>query len=151
MIDGLEEKTPSQTTIEELEQLCATAFGHDKLSDEFEAKAKEEREKRDGISAKIKSILDHYQKSKFDSNYGTIEIRKKQSYKTPKTPEEKKAFFEYLQSKGILWNYATVNANALNAFANEEREALISDGKDGKIPGLEDPKEYQTIAYRSKK
>lgn len=145
------EKEPEKATLTELENLSANAFKYDKLSDEFEAKAKEARAKRDEYSQSIKQILDHFGKTKYDSGFGSIEIRKKTSFKTPKSPEAKKAFFEYLQKRGILWDYATVNANSLNAFCGQEYEIARDENKEFKIPGIEDPTEYQTIAYRSKK
>lgn len=151
MTDTFIPDAPSESTVGELELLCADAFKHDQLSDEFEAKAKEARVTRDAAASRAKSILDYFGKTKYDSNYGTLEIRTKLSVKTPKTPEAKKALFEYFQGKGILWEYATVNANSLNAFYNAENEIAKEEGKELEIPGLEKPTEYQTIAYRSKK
>lgn len=146
-----EQEPPTDATMKELESLSADAFKYDQLSDDLELQAKEARSKRDLVSAKIKSILDYFGKPKYESNYGTIEIRTKTSWKTPKTPEQKKALFEYFQSKGILWEYATVNANSLNAFCNQEMDVAKEENRECQIPGLENPTEYQTIAYRSKK
>lgn len=147
----LQVDAPSEATVGELETLSADAFRYDKLSDDFDEKAKEARIKRDEVAARIKQVLTHFGKTKYDSNYGTIEIRTKNSFKTPKTPEQKKAFFEYLQSKGIFWEYVSVNANSLNSFCGQEYEAAKEEGKECAIPGIENPTEYQTIAYRSKK
>lgn len=147
----LQEKEPEVATLAELELLSADAFRYDRLSDTHEEQAKDARSKRDEIASKIKQILEHFGKTKYDSNQGIIEIRTKTSFKTPKTPEQKKAFFEYLQKRGILWDYASVNANSLNAFCGAEYQTAKEENRECEIPGIEKPTEYQTIAYRSKK
>lgn len=147
----LSEDRPANATVEELEALSADAFRYDKLSDELECGAKEARVRRDEAAQKIKQILEHFGKKKYDSNAGSIEIHTKSSWKTPKTAEQKKEFFEFLKSKNIFWEYVSVNANSLNSLANQELEIAKEEGRECKIPGLEEPTEYQTIAYRSKK
>ena len=75
----------------------------------------------------------------------------KNVFKTPKTPEEKQLFFNYLTNthgtEGFL-TYATVNHNSLNSLMKIELETGFNDFK---AIGLEAPTPEVTLSMRSVK
>jgi len=99
----------------------------------------------------VLSLLNSIGKDKyFVEHIGTVSVRTKYVWRTPKTNEEKEAFFKFISEKygqETLVGKLTFNHNTLNSFCNEEVKAATSEGvTDFKIPGLEDPDAQQTIS-----
>lgn len=73
----------------------------------------------------------------------------KEIYSTPKTNEEKRALFSYIQNKyGVdaCTSMLSINHNTLNSWANKEVESdpLII------IPGLDKPTSVETLFFKKK-
>jgi hypothetical protein len=118
--------------------------------DELKDKLSEKEIKRREVEAQLLSALDELGKSRWDiAGIGTISTVDKWSYKTPKTPEQKHLFFEYLKLKNVFEEIVSVNSQTLNAFAKREMEIARDEGKtDFSIPGLEEPTLYKTVSLR---
>lgn len=61
-----------------------------------------------------------------------VKLTYEMSYQTPKTIEEKEAFFKWLaQSEGeeVMKSYMTVNSQSLNSLLNELEERYAREGK----------------------
>lgn len=142
-----DEKDISETTISELDSLCQKVFYHDKKKEEYESLAKEESSIIQILQRKILAHLEYSGRDKWDSKFGKVELRRKTSVKTPKTEDEKRAFFEWLRERGIFWSTVSVNSNTLNALYKSEFEA--SEGLT-KIPGIGDPEIYTQVVLKSK-
>lgn len=109
------------------------------------------REDADKYESELQRILEHFQKTSWKTSNGAIELRKRISVRTPKTPEEKKAFFEWCQKKGVFWEVCGVNSQTLNALFKSEMEIAQQEGKDFSMPGIPSPEEFtQVIVKRSK-
>ncbi len=77
--------------------------------------------------------------------YSTREV-----YSTPKTNEQKRELFRYIQEKyGVeaCTSMLSINHQTLNSWANKETEAdpLLA------IPGLDKPESVETLYFRAKK
>jgi len=71
------------------------------------------------------------------------------SVTTPKTSEEKQALFEFLQSKGIFLEIASVNSQTLNSFYKSlAAEAEEQGNYDFKMPGVGEPTTYTSLKLR---
>lgn len=71
------------------------------------------------------------------------------SVTTPKTPEEKQALFEFLQSKGIFLEIASVNSQTLNSlYKSLATEAEEKGNYDFKMPGVGEPTTYTSLKLR---
>ena len=86
------------------------------------------------------------------SGLGTIYAQTKFSVRTPKTPEDKTALFEYItNTKGadVLLAMLSVNSNTLNSFHEEEFELAKERGDfKWRLPGCSDPEIYRTLNMR---
>lgn len=81
---------------------------------------------------------------------GTLILTTRFSVKNPATPEDKKAFYDYLKEKQLFENMVSVNSNSLNAWYKAEMEAAKQSGDFGfKVPGIAEPSAYQQVSLRS--
>lgn len=154
MIEGLENlggDSPDKWTTKELEELVTACFTQQTLADNAMAVSEKHREEQRELERKIQSYLEYYGKSKYVSSIGTIEVRERFSFRTPKTDEEKKFFFDWLTEKGLFLRYASVNSNALNSLLKDEFEEAREAGKEITVPGIQKPTEYRTIHLKRSK
>lgn len=87
--------------------------------------------------------------SKFSlDGVGTIFQRETMSVKTPKAPEEKEAFFQYLKNIGEYDALITVNSQSLNSWFRMKQEAAKERGEVFSPPGLELPTTFKQISIR---
>lgn len=148
---GLEEKPMEEVTVQELEELCDSAFKRDQAIDALMEQVNEQTEAKNAILERVRKYIVHFGKDKYESAVGTIELRSRLSFKTPKSLDEKRDFFEWLTDKGVFYEYASVNSNSLNSLCKQEVEIAKEEGRECKIPGIGDPSEFQTIHLRRKK
>jgi hypothetical protein len=82
---------------------------------------------------------------------GTASLRKTYKVTCPKTLEEKRALYSYIEEvhgKDFLDSFSSINSKSLNKFFNDEAKAAEEEGIKLKIPGLEEPTEYVSINWR---
>ncbi len=80
---------------------------------------------------------------------GRVKITHEMSVQTPKTTDDKKAFFEWLaKHKGqeIADAYMSINANSLNSLYNELTEEAAQRGEILQIDGLGEPVTRTTLS-----
>jgi len=120
--------------------------------DEAKKVSTEKLRKYEEIEKKVIDTLVACGKSKwFVDGMGTAYLINKYVVKTPKTNEEKKALFDYINNKygsDTLIAKLSINHNTLNSFVNEERDLLAKEGKLAKIPGIEDPTHETYLGFR---
>lgn len=141
-----DEKPVSELRISELENYVRWACA---LEKEIEKEVEQTEKKKEELRAYktwLQTNLEYFGKDGWDSKYGKVEIRKRTSVKTPKTEEDKRALFAWLEEKGIFWSTTSVNSQTLNALYKAEFEA----GND-KIPGIGEPEVYSTVILKPSK
>jgi len=86
-------------------------------------------------------FLKESERESYRSPFGTVYTINRWSVQTPKSDEDKIAFFNYLKERGLDLKYMSVNSNALNSFYNAEMEAAKEQGTimDFRIPGISEP------------
>lgn len=86
---------------------------------------------------------------------GTFYFSNKMSVKTPKTIEDKKAFFKYLWEKHgetFYWDKISVNSQVLQKIYNEDAKSAAENGEAiFHIPGLEQPKSMTSLNFKGDK
>lgn len=89
-------------------------------------------------------------REKYATPLGTVSIKERWSVTTPKSPEDRAAFFNYLKEKGLYEELVSVNSQTLNAFFRSEWDAAIEKGEamTFKIPGLSEPKVFMDLSIR---
>lgn len=86
---------------------------------------------------------------KFSTPVGTVSVREKTSVRIPKTPEDRKAFFDYLRERNLFDDMISVNSMTLNSWFNREREIAEEDGiYDFRVPGLNEVSTYYELSTR---
>ena len=92
------------------------------------------------MQAKVIGYLELLEKDEHKSKHGTFRFYYPQSYKTPKTIEEKKLFADYLKSKwsdDFFWDFFGVNSRSLKTFCDAEmKEAEDKGDFNFEIPGI---------------
>ena len=82
---------------------------------------------------------------------GQVSISENLSVATPKTPEEKEAFFAWLKEEmgqdGYL-TYATVNSASLNSLYKQKVEEYGERGEVLEIAGLQQPTSFTKLSLR---
>lgn len=102
--------------------------------------------------SKVVSLLQQAGKSKYVvEGVGSVNLQETMSVQTPKTPEQKEAFFNWLREEmghdGYL-TYATVNSNSLNSLYKQKAEEYGERGEVLEIDGLEAPTSYTKLSLR---
>lgn len=143
--------TPDNWTTQELENLVKQCFNQQTLADNAMTVSEGHRANQRELERKIQSYLEYYGKDKHVSSVGTIEVRRKLSFKVPQTEEQKKFFFDWLTEKGIFLRYVGVHSQALNSLLKAEHEVAQERGEEFKVPGIEPATEYKTMHLRRSK
>jgi len=82
---------------------------------------------------------------------GQVSISENLSVATPKTPEEKQAFFNWLKQEmgedGYL-TYASVNSASLNSLYKQKVEEYGARGEVLEIAGLQQPTSFNKLSLR---
>jgi len=97
-----------------------------------------------------KMLLDLGQDS-FKTPLGTVSLRKRTSFKTPKDEDSRNAFFGKLKEMDVFDSMITVNSNTLNSFLKAEWEAAEARGEDMityRFAGIEPPTISVTASLR---
>jgi len=91
----------------------------------------------------------------FVEGIGTFYFSNKMSVTTPKTIEDKKAFFKYLletHGEVYYWDKLSVNSQTLQGIYNSDAKAAAERGEAlFHIPGLEQPKNKVTLNFKGEK
>lgn len=146
----------------ETEQPVVTVQDMDALVEEMRAQRDLVEEKENELKALNKQLTALEQKAvqylkalgreNFSSPHGTLYISQKWRVNLPKTDEDKAALFKHLEERGIFMQYATVNSNSLNSlFLEDWKDAMErGEGMDFRMPGIAEPKLYETLGMRKK-
>lgn len=103
----------------------------------LESMVKKQNEAKSALAAKIIFIMQQLNKTSYQVGDRKLGISQRATVQTPKTKEEKEAFFNWCREKGeeVYWQYASVNSQSLNALYKAERDAA-ADAKDLSWQGL---------------
>lgn len=141
-------------TLKDLENIIGNSYDIANQIDTVERETlKPLREKLDQLDAMIVEALTKAELTSFKSKHGTIVRSTRYSVQTPKTIEEKRAFFKWLNEKGpeVYWTYATVHSASLNSLYKTEMEVAKQEGNlDFKIPGIGEPTATPILSRRKR-
>lgn len=143
-------ETQESITLEKFERLCIELFKQRAVVDEASEKHKIETNKMEELKSKILSFMEQNEKDKYPvKGHGLIYTVDRFTVPTPKSTDDKKKFFGYLEKKGIFLEMASVNSATLNSFYKTEMEIAIAKGNvDFAIPGIGEPSHVRTINLR---
>lgn len=114
---------------------------------EHSLKIREEALKK--VSNEIRNVLEAMELDSLKAHGFTFYIEEKESVKTPKTLEEKRLFFEYLQSIGMYDEMVSINSQTLNSLFKTMSEKAAEEGiLDFVMPGIEAPTSYKNLKMR---
>jgi len=141
-----------------LEQLDAEVAKLEALKIDY-AQKKEQSNKADALvkeqTEKLLKMLEESGKKKYHvDGLGTIGITETWAVTTPKTQEEKKAFFNWLQNEygdDGFYAYATINYQQLNSLYNKVSEEREAAGLDVHIEGISLPTLVKKLSFRKGK
>jgi hypothetical protein len=106
------------------------------------------------LEEKLMQLLDDAEKSVYVSDRARVTVVSKLQVTTPKTPEDKKSFFEWLKNKhGVeaMYTYMTVNHNSLNSLYNTEVEQARATGGLAIVDGIDAPTVRKSLQLRAGK
>lgn len=114
--------------------------------------AKESHEVVKELEYQVISMLTKAGKKKYIvEGVGNITLTETLSVQTPKSPQEKEAFFNWLKEEmgqdGFL-AYASVNSSSLNKLYKDKFEEYAARGEVLEIEGLQQPVSYTKLSLR---
>lgn len=147
--DSFETKKMGEVTLKEFEITIKEFKEAKEAHDQAKLVTDKAKELVDFCGSRVMAIMQAFEKTSYKSTYGNVVRAKRFSYKTPKSEEERAAFFGFLKEKKLFDSMITVNSKALNSFCAKEVEAAIEAGDiDFTIPGLQEPTISETIALK---
>lgn len=147
---GSEEKSwdAASISIPEFTALIQEAYDLKQEVAALELQQKGVQEQLSKIQFKILDVMAKTNQTSFKTEFGQVVRNKRFSVKHPKDPDSRKAFFQYLQDKGVFENMVSVNSQTLTSWYNLEMQAAAEKGNvDFSVPGIEPPTyaEYLTM------
>jgi len=128
------------------------------LSDILEAKSKYEEAKQvstdlykkyQGLQFKMLDVLEAEDMKKFPGGEYNVSVSFRSKVKLSPIAEEKEQFFNWLKSKGVFYEYATVNPQSLNKLYKTELDlAFANQHYNFSIPGVSEPELQKVLSIR---
>ena len=101
------------------------------------AEKREASAKLETAESEMLEMLHDQGMTNFKCVEGTFFISHRTSVKTPKTPEQREAFFSYLRAQGLFDSLISVNSQSLSKLYKEGLEEAKKQGqKDFNLPGI---------------
>lgn len=139
----------SEVTVSDVEQMIEKAFQIRGEIDALKAQMSEKSAELDGFQQKILQFLTEFDKTSYRAGAGMVVKQTKFSVSMPKDPDAKARFFRYIKERNLFEDLVTVHHQTLNSFYNAELEAAKETGDiDFGIPGIDEPKTYEIVAFR---
>ncbi len=129
----------NQTTVAQLQSLCQDLFEKRQKYEEAKKVSSALNAEYEEAEFKLVELLQSLELSTFKSNFGTITLRKKEYYPTPKTDEDKKSIREYLEKQGLFDSKWSINSASWNAWCKQEAEIAREEKRFLDIPGIPSP------------
>jgi len=143
------ETAEESTTLEAMDKLVIDMRAARDAYDLAKKASTEAHNKLEAIEALVINALNANKRTKYEvPGIGSVSISHRESYTTPKTPENKQMLFKYIQEKygdSALTGMLSINSMTLNSWANREAEAGVMS-----IPGLEAPTATEVLSLRRK-
>lgn len=145
------DETQTPVTVDQLEQAAKNIAELRAEIEEDKRALSAKTEALDALELETFDLLKRAKLDSFKSSVGTIGRSYRSWVTMPKTEEEKKALFDYLQKNNKFWEYATVNSNSMNSLFQEEWDKVKNhnpeDAVNFRIPGLSEPKMKENLRF----
>lgn len=144
----------SEVGIKDLESTITALTEARKDYDLAKTIASEKNKVVEELEFKLLEMLETVGKEVYVGESARVTVVSKLQVTTPKSPEDKQKFFEWLKRKHgeeAMWAYATVNHNSLNSLYNKEVEDAVNRGTLTDIEGIEAPTLRKTLQVRAGK
>lgn len=148
-----EDKPVDSITMNDLEKQCAEIAAQRAVVDAAEEVKKREADKLKLLEGKMIETLTSLERDSFQSKVGTFYKTHKMSFRLPKSPEEKEAYFKYLQDQGVYDSMISVNSMTHNSYCKQQFEVAQAEGRslDFAIPGVGEPTILENLSFRKAK
>ena len=135
-------------TEQDLDNSIASFFELEAEIDAAEDLIKPKKKTLEDLKAQIAGHLKELNRKTYDSPAGRFTLVQKWRVNLPETLPDKLKLLDWLKEKGIYEETVTVNSNSLNSLYMQEWEAAKRNGEgmDFSIPGIGEPKLYETIS-----
>lgn len=150
--DWNDSKPVAEISLEQMDNAVKTLR---ELKDVYKAESAKVKELHNAYKeqeARVISLLAQAGKTKYVvEGVGQVITTESLYVPTPKTPEQKQAFFNWLREElgeDGYYTYATVNSNSLNHLYKQKVEEYGERGEVLEIEGLEPPTSHVTLSLR---
>lgn len=143
--------TGTEMSLAEFDKLGESLVEVDRQIKELEDKVKALQEIKRDLSERVIFVMQQSNKTNYQVGNKKLILNQRASVQTPKTLEEKEAFFKWCEERGVYWQYASVNSQSLNALYKAERDAAAErqDLEWNGIPGVGKESIAYTVSIRS--
>jgi len=142
---------PDTITLEQMDALVSKLQAAREAYDTAKKFSTEKYHQLEEVEKEVIGTLKSNGRTKFEAEgVALVSIQTKEVYTTPKTTDQKRDLFRYIQDKygvEVLTSMLGINHNTLQGWANREIETDPS----LQIPGLDKPTSVETLYFRSKK
>lgn len=136
-------------TIDEMNKICEEISGLRTHVAEIGKEKKHAQLELDEKEAQLLQWMQDAGMHSYASPAGKFGLSARTSVKTPKTPDDRAAFFTWLRERGLFDQMITVNSQTLNAlYKNELEQAQASGADDVTIPGINEIKINTILSFR---
>lgn len=147
------EESSEEMSVQDMDALIADMKAKKAAYKDQDAEAKKLYADYSEAEAKVIAMLEKTNRDVFISGDGTrVSLSYAMSVQTPKTVDEKIAFFNWLREnkgKEVADAYMTVNSNSLNSLYNELTEEWARKGEVLSVPGLSEPVARKKLSVRN--
>jgi effector-binding domain-containing protein len=142
-------KTEPEVVDSELSSLLRKASELRVMLDEIEREKKALNERYDAMSIEILKYLELADIENIKAHGYLFYKQTKTSVAVPKTIDEKKELFKFLEDKNIFYETVSVNCQTLNSLYKTYAEEALQGGiLELQMPGVGAPKSFTTLKIR---
>ncbi len=137
----------------DLKKLAQTAAQYKAEIDSHEEEITKLKNLYNPIVEALQTTLELLEIKKFSAQGYEFKLDPKASVATPKTEEQKKELWSYLEEKGLAWQIFGVNSQTLQStYKNLAAQALEENGQlEFELPGVGKPTIYTTLKVKKEK
>lgn len=144
-------EAPNEVSVQAMDALLEKIFKLKNEIDERDAITSELNKELAKLKAEATENLKALERTSYKSAHGSIHIKTSWRFSLPQSPEEKEKAFKHFRDVGgkeLLYQYATINANAYSAYCNErwEEAKQKGEGMEYRSPHGGEAKVFETVS-----
>lgn len=144
-------KTEGEVSIDQMDQAVKRLREAKSAKQKVDAEAKQIGQEYKEAQYTVMTLMKEAGKSTYIAEgFGRVTVTEELSVRTPKSPEQKEAFFAWIKEnmgEDAYYAYMSINSSSLNSLYKQKVEEYGEQGQVLNIDGLEEPTSFSKLSF----